>query len=238
MDTEVSKQSTGSGKWFVLSILAAGIVLFFSTGLGHHLTLASLKENKEALQGYTEIHYTSAVILFILTFALQSALSIPGTVVLTLSGGVLFGSLLGTIYVNVGATVGATVAFLTARYLFRDVVERKYGKKLDPIQQGFSNHGFRYLVTIRLIPIFPFFLVNLAAGLTRIRLRTYVSATSIGIIPLSFVFSNAGKRLGEIRSTREIASPEIIGACILLGLLSLLPVVYHRIKKPVEAKTR
>jgi uncharacterized membrane protein YdjX (TVP38/TMEM64 family) len=220
----------------VLLLFALGVAAFFLSGLGRFITLASLKENRETLLRYTDAHYLSVVILFILIFALQSSLSIPGTVILSIAGGALFGSVLGTLYVNIGATIGATGAFLTARYLFRDLLERKYGRRIDSIQRGFAGNAFRYLLTLRLIAIFPFFLVNLASGLTRIPLRTYVAATSLGILPVTFVVTNAGKHLGNLNSPGDILSPEITGAFVLLGLLGLAPVVYRRFRKTPEAK--
>jgi uncharacterized membrane protein YdjX (TVP38/TMEM64 family) len=145
-----------------------------------------------------------------------------------LAGGFLFGSFVGTLYVNVAATSGATLAFLAARYLLRDWVERKFGERLGPIQEGFAKNAFSYLITLRLVPLFPFFLVNLVSGLTRIRLGTYVLATALGIIPGSFVFANAGRQLGTINSVGEIASPRVLGAFALLGLLSLIPILYKK----------
>jgi len=131
--------------------------------------------------------------------------------------------------VNVGATTGATLAFLTARYLLRDWVERKFGDRLEPIQAGFAKNAFSYLLTLRLIPIFPFFLVNLVSGLTRVNLGAYVVATALGIIPGTFVYAYAGRQLGTINSLKEIASPNVLLAFTLLGLLALVPVLYRRI---------
>ncbi len=221
------------GKLVVLMLFVLAVVLFFYFDLGHFLTLAELKAHREALLAYTEAHYGFAVALFILIYCLQTAFSLPGATVLTLGGGFVFGVLLGTLYVNIGATTGATLAFLASRYLFRDLVESKFGEKIQPIQEGFAKNAFHYLLTLRLIPLFPFFLVNLVSGLTRIRITTYVSTTAVGIIPGSFVYCNAGRQLGSINSLEEIASPRVIGAFTLLGLFALLPVLYKRFKKPV-----
>ena len=158
----------------------------------------------------------------------RSTVCKPGGALLTLAGGFLFGSILGTIYVNIAATTGATLAFLASRYLLRDWVERKFGHRLGPIQEGFRRNAFSYLLTLRLIPAFPFFLVNLVSGLTRINIGTYVLATAVGIIPGSFVFANAGRQLGSINSLAEIASPAVLGAFALLGLFALAPVLYRR----------
>ncbi len=147
---------------------------------------------------------------------------------LTLTGGFLFGSVLGTIYVNIGATTGATLAFVAARYILHDWVEQKFGDRLSPFQKGFAGNAFTYLLTLRLIPIFPFFLVNVVPALTRIRVGTYVGATALGIIPGSFVYAYAGRQLGTIDSLGEIASPSVLLAFTLLGLLALIPTIYRK----------
>lgn len=226
-----SGRKSAFGKWILMGIFATGIVVFLFFDLGRFLTLELLRENKDGLRIYTESHYALVVILYIVIYCVQTTFSLPGAAILTLAGGFLFGILLGTLYVNIGATSGATLAFLVARYLFRDAVERRFGEKLASFHRGFERNDFNYLITIRLIPIFPFFLVNLGSGLTRIRLSTYVAATAIGIIPGSFVYSNAGKQLGTINSLKDIASPGVVGAFVVLGLLALVPVFYQRLKK-------
>ena len=130
-----------------------------------------LKSNRDHLLAFAEGHYSAAVAIFIVGYCVVVGLSLPGGAIMTLGGGFLFGSVLGTLYVNLGATVGATLAFLVARYLFRDWVEQKFGSRLGPIQEGFAKNAFSYLMTLRLIPLFPFFLVNMVSGLTRIKLE-------------------------------------------------------------------
>jgi uncharacterized membrane protein YdjX (TVP38/TMEM64 family) len=227
---EMTTQPASSpvGKFIVLGLfgLAVGAFVFFD--LKQYLSLEALKANRDSLLAYTDAHYTTAVAAFILLYCLQTAFSLPGAAIFTLAGGFLFGSFVGTVYVNIAATVGATLAFLAARYLLRDWVERKFGDRLGPIQDGFARNAFSYLMTLRLIPIFPFFLINLVSGLTRIRVGQYVLATALGIIPGSFVFANAGRQLGTINSLSEIASPRVLGAFALLGLLSLVPILYKK----------
>jgi uncharacterized membrane protein YdjX (TVP38/TMEM64 family) len=166
--------------------------------------------------------------LFVATYVVVTGLSLPGALILTLAGGFLFGSLFGTLLVNIGATTGATLAFLAARYLLRDWVEQKFGSKLGSIQEGFANNAFSYLMTLRLIPLFPFFLVNMVSGLTRVSVGTYVAATALGIIPGSFVYAYAGRQLGTINSLKEIASPNVLLAFTLLGILAMVPVLYKK----------
>ncbi|TLY38080.1 MAG: TVP38/TMEM64 family protein [Nitrospirae bacterium] len=233
MPTHIQEIPARSTRWPVGKIVIAALFLlviaaFFYFDLKHYLSLESLKDNRAKLLFYTEMHYVQAVAAFLAIYCLQTAFSLPGGALLTLAGGFLFGSILGTIYVNIAATTGATLAFLASRYLLRDWVERKFGHRLGPIQEGFRRNAFSYLLTLRLIPAFPFFLVNLVSGLTRINIGTYVLATAVGIIPGSFVFANAGRQLGSINSLAEIASPAVLGAFALLGLFALAPVLYRR----------
>jgi uncharacterized membrane protein YdjX (TVP38/TMEM64 family) len=217
------------GKILTIVVVLCGIGMFFYLDLGRYLSLESLKANRDNLLAFTEANYTAAVILFIVTYVVVTGLSLPGAVILTLAGGFVFGSVPATFYVNVGATGGATLAFLAARYVLRDWVEHKFGRWLEPLQQGFARNAFSYLMTLRLIPLFPFFVINLVSGLTRVSVGTYVAATALGIIPGSFVYAYAGRQLGTINSIKEIASPHVLGAFLLLGALALAPVLYKRL---------
>lgn len=217
------------GKILLVLLFGAAIGAFFYFDLGKYLSLEAVKANRDALLAFTEANYATAVSLFIVAYCLVVALSVPGAAIMTLAGGFLFGSALGTVYVNVAATTGATLVFLAARYLLRDWVEAKFGRRIGMIQEGFSKNAFSYLMTLRLIPLFPFFLVNLVSGLTRVRLATYVAATAIGIIPGSFVYAYAGRQLGMINSLKEIASPNVLLAFTLLGLLALVPILYRKL---------
>ena len=223
----------------VTLLIGVGIGAFFWFGLHRYLTLDAVKANRDWLLAFADDHWVGAVGGFILSYCLVTGLSLPGATILTLVGGFLFGSFWGTVLVNLGATAGATLAFLTARYLLRGWVEQRFGQKLGPIQEGFANNAFSYLVTLRLVPLFPFFLVNLVSGLTRVRLRTYALATALGIVPGSFVYAYAGRQLGTINSLKEIASPNVILAFTLLGLLALVPMLYRRFAgKPAESVNR
>ena len=228
MSSSVQPAPSSTGKFVVLGLFALAAGAFFYFDLRQYLSLEALKANRDGLLAYTDAHYVTAVAAYILLYCLQTAFSLPGAAIFTLAGGFLFGSFVGTLYVNIGATGGATLAFLSARYLLHDWVERKFGDRLGPIQEGFARNAFSYLITLRLMPIFPFFFVNLVSGLTRIRLGSYVLATAIGIIPGSFVYANAGRQLGTINSLGEIASLRVLGAFALLGLLALAPILYRK----------
>jgi uncharacterized membrane protein YdjX (TVP38/TMEM64 family) len=223
-----SSQPSSSGRMILLLLIAAGIGAFFYFDLGRFLSLDALKANRDHLLTFTEANAGIAGVLFVATYVVVTGLSLPGAVILTLAGGFLFGSLFGTLLVNIGATTGATLAFLAARYLLRDWVEQKFGSKLGSIQEGFANNAFSYLMTLRLIPLFPFFLVNMVSGLTRVSVGTYVAATALGIIPGSFVYAYAGRQLGTINSLKEIASPNVLLAFTLLGILAMVPVLYKK----------
>lgn len=226
----VPKPASGlnPGKLVVVALIAGVIGGFFYLDLGRYLSLEALKQNRDQLLVFTEAHYVASVALFILAYIVVAGLALPGAVILTLAGGFLFGSVMGTLFVNLGATTGALLAFLAARYLLRDWVEHKFGKWLGPVQQGFAKDAFGYLMTLRLIPLFPFFVVNLVSGLTRMSVGSYVAATALGIIPGSFVYAYAGRQLGTINSLKEVASPNVIAAFVLLGALALVPIAYRR----------
>ncbi len=232
-----TSNSRSVGRLIVTLLVAIALIGFFYFDLDRFLSLEALKANRDHLFAYTQQHYATAVVLFIALYCLQTTLSLPGAALFTLTGGFLFGPLAGTLYANLGATSGAVLAFLVARYLLRDWVETKFGHRLKPFQEGFANNAFGYLLSLRLIPIFPFFVINLLSGLTRIRLGSFIAATAIGIIPASFVYAYAGRQLGTINSLREIASPQVLLAFTLLGLLALFPTLYRKItrKQPLDA---
>jgi uncharacterized membrane protein YdjX (TVP38/TMEM64 family) len=194
------------------------------------LTLASLKANHQTLLDYYAAHKLVMVAGFMLVYIIQTALSLPGAAILSLAAGAIFGSLMGTVYANIAATIGATLAFLVTRYLLQDVIRDTFGSRLEGINKELEERGFSYLLFLRLVPLFPFFLINLAAGLTRLPLRTFFFATMLGIIPGGFVYVNAGASLATIDSLSGIASPRVLGSFALLGLFALVPVLYSKFK--------
>ena len=218
-------------KLLILLLVAALIALFFYFHLGRYLTLESLKGNRNALLQFYAAHRLGMVVGFIGIFIVQTTLSLPGAAILSLAAGAVFGNIRGTIFVNIGASLGATIAFLLARYLFRDLIQKRFGSRLEGINSELEKAGFHYLLFLRLVPIFPFFLINLGAGLTRIPLRTFFWGTMLGIIPGSFVYCNAGASLAAINKVGEIASARVLGSFALLGLFALVPVFYKKLKR-------
>jgi uncharacterized membrane protein YdjX (TVP38/TMEM64 family) len=216
-----------------IALTLVGIVvvtLFFYLDLQRFLTLAALKANRQTLLDYYTAHKLAMVAGFMAIYIVQTALSLPGAAILSLAAGAIFGSIMGTLYANIAATLGATLAFLVTRYLLRDVVLNKFGSKLEGMNRELETRGFSYLLFLRLVPVFPFFLINLAAGLTRLPLRTFFFGTMLGIIPGGFVYVNAGASLATIDSLSGIASSRVLGSFALLGLFALLPVLYNRFK--------
>ena len=221
-------------KKFILLLFASVVVfIFFYYDLAQHLSLESLKENKDKLYKLYQTHQWQMIFGFIGIYIVTVAFSLPGATILTLSGGAIFGAFYGTLVVNVGATIGATLAFLISRFLLRNWVEKKFGDKLKPFNEGFSKNSINYILFLRLIPVFPFFLVNLVSGLTQIRLSTYFFGTMFGIIPGTFIYANAGSNLASIQSLKDITSPGVLSAFALLGLFALIPTLYNKFKNKI-----
>jgi len=218
----------------LLGLGALAIGLFFVFDLGRFLTLEALKANRQALLDFSATHPVGTVAGFMTIYIVQTALSLPGAAVLSLAAGALFGSILGTIYANIAATIGAILAFVVTRYLLRDAVLARFGDKLEGLNRELESRGLNYLLFLRLVPVFPFFLINLAAGLTRLPLSTFVFGTMIGIIPGGFVYVNAGASLATIDSLAAVASPRVLGSFALLGLFALVPVLYGKWKSRSE----
>ena len=218
-------------KIILLVLIGVGIGVFYFFDIQQYLSFESLKANRDKLN---IIYHENSIIFisgFIGVYFLTVALSLHGAAVLTLTAGAIFGSVLGTFLVNVGATLGATAAFLSARFIFRDWVEGKFSDKLIAINNGISGNAVSYMLFLRLVPLFPFFLINLVLGLTQVRLRIYFFVTMIGIMPGSFIYANAGSNLVSINSISDISSPEVFGSLVLLGIFSLIPALYRRLKK-------
>lgn len=209
----------------LLLLVAVGFFLLHSGGL---LTLETLKANQQRLSAFYAEHALSMVLAFMLIYVAQTALALPGATIMALTAGAVFGPWLGTLYAVSAATLGAGVSFLLSRYLFRETVRRRFGERLEVINAELAQRGLNYLLFLRLVPIFPFFLINLAAGLTRLRLSTYLLGTFIGMIPGGFAYVNAGASLVSLTSAADILAPRTVASFALLGLLALTPVLFAR----------
>jgi uncharacterized membrane protein YdjX (TVP38/TMEM64 family) len=226
-----------------LAVVAAAIALFFALGLDRYLSFEALRENRHALLEWRDQNRIAVVAIYIIGYAGVVALSIPGAVWMTIGGGFLFGTILGTLYVVVGATLGATLIFLAARYALRDYLRGKAGPMVRKMEAGFRENALSYLLFLRLIPAFPFWIVNLVPAFLGVPLRTYVIGTFLGIIPGSFVYASVGNGLGAVIDAGErpdlsiIFAPEVILPIIGLALLALLPIAYKWIKgRPQSAQ--
>ncbi len=210
--------------------IVALIILIRVFGLHELLSFEMLRQYRDQLLSITEQHYFFTAGLFIFIYIAVVAFSIPGAVVLSLAAGFLFG-FWGIIYVNIGATIGAILAFLVARYLIGDWLQKRYAEKLASFNKKIAENGYNYLLTLRLIPIFPFFLVNIFAGITRVPLFTYAWTTIVGIAPASFVFIYAGHQLGNIDKPSDILSWHVLLIFVFFGLLALIPVFLKKVMK-------
>ena len=218
-----------------LCVLIAIIVAIRASGAGTYLTVENLRKHKELLEQLIRARYALSVFVYILIYLTSVAFSVPGATVLTLAGGFLFHLLPGIIYVIVGATLGATLAFLLSRYILGNAIQNKYVTQLERFNRELDENGHLYLLTIRFIPVFPFFLINILAGLTKTPLRTFVWTTAAGILPGSLVYTFAGSQLGTISSVGDLFAGRILVAFLLLATLSLVPLVLKKIRaKPVR----
>ena len=227
-----------------LLILIAGLVAFFALGLQRYVTFGALAAHREMLLAWVVAHPFTAPLAYMAVYVLAVALSVPGGIWLTIGGGFLFGWVAGGIYTVIGATLGATALFLAARTAIGDLLRARAGSALQRMEEGFRRDAFNYLLVLRLVPLFPFFVVNLVPAFLGVRLRTYVVATALGIIPGTFVFASVGNGLGAVFDTGQPPSlagllfkPEILLPILALAVLALIPVVYRSIKgRETEAR--
>lgn len=212
---------------FVFIVLTIFVWNYFDVGM--YASLDALKENKMAIMDYVDGNYTLAVLVFMGIYIVSTVFSLPIATFLTLLAGFLFGAILGTIFVVVSATIGATIIYTLAKTIFRDWLYSRFSERVTRHLHKIEADAFNYILFLRLVPLFPFFIVNIAPAFARIKTRDYVLATLIGIIPGSFVYVYAGRALESIDRVGDILSPTVIGAFVLLGAMSLLPILYkHR----------
>ena len=219
-----------------LLLLAAGLAGFLLFAPDEQTVFQMLKAHRAAITGWTLANPLLAGLAFLLAYAAIAAFSLPVSALVTMFGGFLFGALTGTALVVVGATAGAMALFLAVRAAFADVFRARFGRRIARLERGLSRDAFSYLLFLRLVPVFPFFLVNIAPAFFDVRLRVFAVTTFIGIIPGTFVFANVGASLGRVLdqadsfSLGNVVTPDILIALSLLGLLSLLPVAYGRLR--------
>lgn len=217
-----------------LLIFAAGLAAFFLYGLNDYLSFETLRDNKEALTDWVARYGVLAVLAYIATYIVVVAFSLPGGSLMSITGGFLFGWLWATIAIVIGATIGATALFLIAKTTIGDALQARAGDAIKKMERGFQEDAFNYLLVLRLLPLIPFFLVNLVPAFLGVPLRTYVTATFIGIIPGTMVYASVGNGLGAIFERGEmpdsgiIFEPQILLPILGIAALALLPIIYKK----------
>lgn len=209
-------------KLAVLALIVALVVVFFAADLGRYLSLEYLRQSQQALADGYASHPWLARGAFFVVYVAVAALSLPGAAVLTLAGGAVMGFGWGLLLVSFASSIGATLAFLSARYLLRDAVMQRMAQRMAGINAGLARDGAWYLLSLRLIPAIPFFVINLAMGLTTLSARTFYTVSQLGMLPGTAVYVLAGTQLGQLRSLSDVLSPSMLGAFVLLGLFPLV----------------
>jgi pyruvate/2-oxoglutarate dehydrogenase complex dihydrolipoamide dehydrogenase (E3) component/uncharacterized membrane protein YdjX (TVP38/TMEM64 family) len=206
----------------VAGVLLLGLAAWFLLDLGQYLTLDALKAQQSTIDGLYRANPLPVMAIFFLGYVVLTALSVPGAAILTLAAGAIFGVATGTVLVSFASSIGATAAFLASRYLFHDAVHARFGTRLKPVNDGVARDGAFYLFSLRLVPVFPFFAVNLLMGLTPIRTRTFYWVSQVGMLLGTLVYVNAGTQLARIETLGDIASPGLLASFAALGLLPWL----------------
>ncbi len=200
---------------------AVAVGLFFYLDMGQYLTLEYVKESQARFQELYAENMPLVVAVYMAVYIMVTALSLPGAVVMTLVGGAIFGVMAGSVIVSFASTIGATVACFVARFILRDWVQGRFGDRLGAINKGIDQEGGFYLFSLRLVPVFPFFVINLVMGMTRLSLWKFYWISQLGMLPGTIVFVNAGKELGRIDSLAGILSPGLLVSFIILGLFPI-----------------
>jgi uncharacterized membrane protein YdjX (TVP38/TMEM64 family) len=224
-------------KLLIVAAVVTLIAVFKILNLGQYLNLSYLKESQVTFANYYHGHQLLTIAAYMLIYITATALSLPGAAILTLAGGALFGLFIGTVVISFASTIGATLACIVSRYLLQDWVQEKFADKLQKINDGMEKEGAFYLFTLRLVPLFPFFMINLVMGLTKIPIRSFYWVSQLGMLPATLVFVNAGQELGKIDSLSGILSPGLLFSFVLLGIFPLATkkiVTYIRIRQQVK----
>ena len=209
-------------KLALMATIGLAIAAFFAFDLGQYLNLQALKDQHAAIEAYQASNPLSSVAIYFVVYVMVTALSFPGATLLTLAGGAVFGLMWGTLIISFASSIGATLAFLMSRFLLRDWVSQRFGQRLAAIDEGVKREGAFYLFTLRLVPAFPFFLVNLLFGLTSMKTRTYYWVSQVGMLAGTVAYVNAGTQLAKLDSLSGILSPALLGSFVLLGIFPLI----------------
>ncbi|MDB1123610.1 TVP38/TMEM64 family protein [Vibrio algarum] len=209
-------------KKLIIGIVLIVTIVLLATQFGQYFTLDNAKEQQALLADYIENNFVFSALVYFFAYVAITAFSIPGAAVVTLLGAALFGFFTSLFLVSFASTIGATLAFLSSRYLLREWVQNKFGAKLETLNQGVEKDGPFYLFSLRLIPVFPFFLINLLMGLTPISTTKFYLVSQLGMLPGTMVYLNAGTQLANIDSLSGIVSPSVLASFVLLGLFPVI----------------
>lgn len=224
-------------RWFFLLLLVLSLAIFLHFNLQHYLTFMQIKQHRAILLAWTQQHYFLSVAIYMLVYISAIALSFPGAVFLTLIGGFLFGPYFGTLYVIFSATIGAACIFFAVRFAFEPFFRKRTAKWIEKLRIGFQKNSVQYLLFLRLMPIFPFWIINIAAALLGVRTSIFLLTTFFGIIPATFIYTLLGNGLGEIFDKNQkfnlliIYEPHFIIPLLALAILSILVFSYKKFKK-------
>lgn len=223
-----------------LFVVASFLIVFFSlrfSGVTDNITLENIQEQASLLYEFVHKYYLFSVTFFILFYIVIAAFALPLASLSTVTGGYLFGTALGALYTNIGATLGATVVFLMVRYSLGDFIKERYSHALAKFNKKFEEQGARFLLAARLIVVFPYFMVNMAAGLTDVPLWTFIWTTSLGILPASLVFTFAGQQLQQITSITDIFTPQMMLTLAAIALLLFIPSIFAHLKYKINGNS-
>jgi len=209
-------------KLLVLTAIGLVVAFYFVLDLGQYFNLDALKSQQAAIDGYRDAHPWLAAALYFALYVLMALLSLPGAALMTLAGGAVFGLWWGSLLASFASSAGALLAFLVARFLLRGWVTQRFGQRLATIDEGVRREGAFYLFALRLVPVFPFFLINLLFGLTAMKAHTFYWVSQLGMLAGTVVYVNAGTQLARLESLSGIASPALLGSFALLGVFPLI----------------
>jgi uncharacterized membrane protein YdjX (TVP38/TMEM64 family) len=235
--SQARTQSALIKRFVPLVVLLGGLAAFFGFGLEQYVSFNALRDNREVLLALVHRYGLLASLAYVVAYATVVMLSLPGGAVLSITGGFLFGTVWGTVHIVFSATLGATLLFLIAKTSVGDLLRATAGPWLQRMQAGFQENALSYLLVLRLVPLFPFFVVNLVPAFLGVALSTYILGTFVGIIPGALVYASVGAGLGSLFDTggefsaKDVLTPQILTALIGLALLALIPVVYKKFKR-------
>lgn len=218
-------------KFLLIGLIFLSIgILFYSLGITQYFSLQSIKEHSVSLKLFVAKHYYFSIIIYICCYIIIVSSTIPAVPPLTLLGGYLFGAIPGGIFSVIAATIGSTISFLVVRYVIYHVLQTKYTKRIEQFNQKMQKYGYSYLLTLQLITVLPYFVINTIAGLAQVPLHVFIWTTAVGSAPFLFINSYAGKRFGQLDSLQDVMKPSMLGILLILAAFALIPFIINKIR--------